>query len=297
MQLTQKQLDTHLKSALSSLYLISGDEDLLVQDARNSIVTAAKKKGFNEKHICHMDGEFSIDTLTGLLQNQDLFFDKKIIDIRNASAKFDKATLSLLEKYLSTTQPDQIIIISTTKLSAAQQKTPWFELIKKKGNHLFIWPISTEALPNWIMERAKNVFSLTLSIDVARLLAHFSEGNLLSAAQSLEKLKLLHPNSEITREQLITVLSDHARFSIFDLSDAIKRKDAKKIARIIARLAQTGEEPPLVLWAICRQLRESDLSGTNKKALQYAARVDEIIKGARTGDVWQALLELSLMVV
>ena len=64
--------------------------------------------------------------------------------------------------------------------------------------------------------------------------------------------------------------------------------------RILTRLEQTGEEPTLVLWAICRKLRENSASDKAKKALQKAARVDEIIKGARIGNVWQALTELCL---
>src|SRR3989338_5523759 len=252
MQLTLKQLDAHLNTQLLPLYLLSGDECLLVQDARDFIIHTAKKKGFLDRHIIHMDAGFQTETLTQALQNQDLFSEKKIIDIRNCAAKFDKAWVTLLEQQFASTTKDQIIIVSTDKLSETQQKTPWVDFIKKNGAFLPIWPIKSIELPHWIMERCKKC-GLTMTRDVATTLADFTQGNLLSTQQAIEKLKMLYPKTEVFREQLMTVLSDHARFNIFDLADSIGR-DRKKTARIIKRLEQTGEEPTLVLWAICRKI-------------------------------------------
>jgi len=293
MQVSLKQLDAHIKQTLLPIYLISGDEPLFIQEARESLLLAAKAKGFSEKEICHIEPGFRTETLIGLLQNQSLFSDKKIIDIRNPNAKFDSALISFFQEYVLHPYDDRIIIISTEKLTPASQKTPWFEAIKKHGGYLPVWPIQSAEFASWIMERAKK-YQLRFPIAVAQYLAHFSEGNLLSAQQAIEKLQLLYPDAEISREQLITVLSDHARFTIFDLSDALARGHTKKIIRIMNRLEQMGEEPTLVLWSICRQLRENSNSSKVKKALQQAAHVDEIIKGAKTGDVWQALLELCL---
>ncbi|OGT41195.1 MAG: DNA polymerase III subunit delta [Gammaproteobacteria bacterium RIFCSPHIGHO2_12_FULL_40_19] len=296
-QLSLKQLDAHLKKQLSPIYLISGDEPLLIQEARENICAAAQLKGFTEKEVCHIDSGFHFDTLIQSIQNQSFFSEKKIIDIRNPSAKFDTAITTFFQSYFLQPTDDRIIIFSSDKLTAPQQKSACVELIKKHGVFLPVWPIPLNELPRWIIERG-NHYHLKLGVEVARLLANFCEGNLLGAAQAIEKLTLLYPHAEITREPLIEVLSDHARFNIFDLSQSIMQGDAKKITRIIARLEQTGEEPALVLWAICRKLRESSGSIKNnqlKRGLQFAAHVDEIMKGGKTGDVWQALLQLSLL--
>ncbi|MDP1574576.1 MAG: DNA polymerase III subunit delta [Coxiellaceae bacterium] len=288
MQITLKQLSTHLDK---SLYLISSDESLLAQDTRDTLVAVFKKKGFSEKQLIHMDTGFQSEQLTLAINNQDLFSEKKLIDIRNANAKFDADSIATLEKYCLNKNSDQVIIITTDKLSAAQQKSAWFQCVNKNGYFIPIWPIAIDALPQWIVDRARDQFSLKLPIDVARNLAFFSEGNLLSAEQALTKLQLLYNGTEITREQLITVLSDHARFNVFDLSNALAQRNTKKVIRILERLEKTGEEPVLVLWSICRELRNHQ----RYTALQYAAKTDEIIKGAQTGDIWLSLKQLSLM--
>lgn len=278
-------------------YWISGDELLLVEEMRSGIIHDAQSHGFHEIHRCYIEPGFQIQTLQSLTQNTDLFSSKKIIDIRNPSAKMDADFIAYLDGFLSNPDDNCLLIITTEKLSAAQQKTKWFELVKKKMIHKAVWPIRSNELPQWITKRAKKM-GLTLPLPVALRLAAFTEGNLLSAQQALEKLALLHENTVIDYQQLNAVLSDHAQFSIFDLSDMLftsTHQHQKKITRIVNRLQQTGEEPTLVLWAICKKLREKiAFFPAAKEKLQKAAAIDEMIKGARAGDVWQAMLELCL---
>ncbi len=290
MQVSLQQLDAQLKKALPPIIFISGDEPLLVQEARELVFSQAALRGFSEKEMIYMDSSFQLSSLLSSTHNISLFSDKKIIDLRNPTEKFDAGMTNFLQSVLSNPSDDRIIVISTGKLTPAQQKTAWCDAIKKNALFVTIWPISLEALPQWIMERAKQSH-LTLSIDLANMIAHFCEGNLLATHQVIEKLNLMHAHSVITREQLIAVLSDHARFSIFDLSNAIAKRDTKKTIRIMSRLQQSGEEPILVLWNLSRVLREKNM----KDGLQKAAAIDQVIKGASIGNVWQALLELSVM--
>lgn len=288
MQLNLKQLPTSLDK---KVYLISGDEPLLLQDARDILVQAFSKKGFCEKQLIHMDTGFESTMLQMALQNQDLFSEKKILDLRNEKAKFDADIITLFQKFYTDNHPDLVMIITTGKLSAAQQKSAWFQLIQQHGHYLTLWPIKSEQLPQWIVERAKTRFSLDFPIDLTKILSFFSEGNLLAVEQALMKLSSRYEKTTIQKQQLLEVLSDHARFNVFDLSNALSQRNAKKTVRVLDRLEKTGEEPVLVLWSICRELRMQK----NLKALQLAAKTDEIIKGATSGDVWLSLKTLCLM--
>lgn len=293
-QITLKQLPTQISNKLLPIYLLSGDAPLFIQEARDRIFFAAKSLGFTEKEVFHMDAGFRAETFIGSIQNQSLFSEKKIIDIRNPNAKFEAIIITLLQSIFSNPSDDYVIVISTDKLTAAQQKSEWCELIKKHGVFIPIWPLQLNEFPQWIDERAKKL-NIHLPSTLINLLASYCEGNLLAAHQTLEKLSTLYADAEITREKLIGVISDDARFNVFDLADAMMRGTAKKVTRMITRLEQTGEEPTLILWAICRKLRENSNHPKVKKALQCAAQVDEIIKGGKTGNVWQALLQLGLI--
>lgn len=299
MQLSHTSLDTHLKKSLNPFYFISGDEPLLTQETRDHIIGAARAHGFTQREIIHIDSTFHIETLIAFIQNYDLFSEKKIIDIRNPAAKCDADCLTVFEAYCEKPPADRLIIMTTEKLTSAQQKSKWFEFFKKNAVVIPVWPIHHDALPAWIIERAKSL-KMTLSAELAHTLSHYCEGNLLAAQQTLEKLQLYANNAVITKEQVLAVLSDHTRFNLFDLGDALKKADAKKIIRIITRLQQTSEEPVLVLWHITRFFRDTIFAHKNaekmKRALQHAARVDAMIKkGVQPDDVWHALLKLSLL--
>src|SRR3990167_1750693 len=234
MQLSANQLDLHLSKTISPIYLISGDELLCVEDARNNIIIAAKKHHFEEKNIFFMDARYEAAQLADALFSQNLFSEKVIIDIRNEAGKWDAETVSAIEKYLLSQRSDRLIIMTTKTLSAAAQKSVWYELIKKQGVTLPIWPIKMNALPQWIAMRAKK-YALNLSAENVRFLAHFCEGNLLAADQALIKIQLMYPNQIITEKELRHILADHAQFGLFDLSDALMQKNIKKSLRILKK--------------------------------------------------------------
>lgn len=289
MQLTSKQLSTQLKKQLPSFILISGDEPLLIEETRDTVLAEAAKKGFCEREIMHIDSAFRIDSLVESTQNQSLFSEKKIIDIRNTSGKFDVTLTTFIKTYLSDAQTDTLLIISSPKLTPAQQKTAWCESIKKDAFFVSVNTITASALPQWIADRTK-ALNLTVTNELINMIAYFCEGNLLAAHQIIEKLNLLYAGENITKEQLISVLTDNARYSIFDLTNTIAQRNTKKATRIVRRLQQSGEEPILVLWSLTRYMREKN----DKPGLQKAAQIDQVIKGASSGDAWQLLLELTI---
>ncbi|WP_176518450.1 DNA polymerase III subunit delta, partial [Pseudomonas faucium] len=81
------------------------------------------------------------------------------------------------------------------------------------------------------------------------------EGNLLAAAQEIEKLKLLAEGSQITVETVQAAVADSARFDVFGLVDAILNGEATHALRMLEGLRGEGVEPPVILWALARELR------------------------------------------
>lgn len=277
---------------IKPIHLISGDVPLLTQETRETLIQNARVQGFSEKITWEVGVDFSLTQLQQHLQCRDLFSLKKIIDIRNDAAKWDKETQSFLENYFDKSNLDRCIIITTNKLTATQQKAAWFLQIKKHGVHTALWPVTGDALIQWIIKRASTL-QLTVPLDIARFLAQYTEGNLLSTHQALIKLQLLFPAQTITQEKLGAVLIDQAQFHVFDLGGAIQKNDTKKIIRIIKKLRDAEEEPAFLLWYVSRYIRESlPLNTKTKKALAMAAKIDRIIKGVESGDVWQGMTSL-----
>jgi len=132
----------------------------------------------------------------------------------------------------------------------------------------------------WIEQRLRSR-GMKPAPGVAALLAERVEGNMLAAAQEVEKLGLLHGPGDLDRDKLAGAISDSARYDLFDLTDAALAGDRSRVSRVLGGLAAEGTPPPLVLWALARELRML-------ASVSYAASQDGIVAALRAQGVWES---------
>jgi DNA polymerase-3 subunit delta len=307
---------------LANFYLLSGDETLLVQQARDQISQQAHAAGYRERKILSIESTNDWLSLRDMTQNLGLFDEKQLIDIRHASAKFDKSVQQLLLEYVSDPNPDSIVILSCSKLTSAQKKAKWFTALEPHIRAHFIWPLQPRELGQWIQTRFKQN-KLDADRPAIKLLIELTEGNLLATDQAIQKLAMLYPNQTICVEQIAQVIHDSAQFNVFDLANYALAGNTARSLHAIDTIEATGGEAVLVLWALSRVVRElyslvyqyqrgSSLSqliakqwasrktllqqaitrlslDTLKQSLHLCHQTDLIIKGVETGNPWQNL--------
>src|SRR5699024_2646928 len=106
----------------------------------------------------------------------------------------------------------------------------------------------------WIKQRAR-LCGLTLTTEAAQLLAVRNEGNLLAAAQEIDRLALLYPDARVDHEAAASAAGDHARFDIFDLPAKALDGDAAGALRTLFRLRSEGVDTVPITWALVNDLR------------------------------------------
>ncbi|PWG73966.1 DNA polymerase III subunit delta, partial [Enterococcus hirae] len=81
-----------------------------------------------------------------------------------------------------------------------------------------------------------------LSADSAaiQLLAERTEGNLLAAAQEIEKLALLFPHSQITTNLMMQAVGVSARYTPIDLVDTALNGEVAKVHTMLRGLLAEG---------------------------------------------------------
>jgi DNA polymerase-3 subunit delta len=109
-------------------------------------------------------------------------------------------------------------------------------------------------LPRWLEQRLSNA-GMGISPDALQLLSERVEGNLLSAVQEIEKLKLLTIDGKITAETVAEAVSDNARYNLFAMADSALKGNAASSLRMLHGLRGEGTEATVVLWALARELR------------------------------------------
>jgi DNA polymerase-3 subunit delta len=319
------QLAAHLRKTLAPLYLVFGEEPLQSQEAADAIRAAARERGYDERECLMVEAGFDWETLRQRAASRSLFAGRRLLDLRLGNAKPGDLGAKALADYAARPADDLVLLITAGKLDWQTQKSRWFAALDGAGVVVQAAPVELGQLPGWIDRRLRSR-GLNPTPDAVTLLGERVEGNLLAAAQEIEKLVLLVDGRELTVEAVLAAVGDSARYSIYDFVDAALLGKPERVTRILDGLRGEGVEPVLVNWALHQEVRrlaalvfarnqgqalEAALAeqkiwdkrkplmrqalqrltlADGRTLLRACARTDRMIKGAETGSPWDALL-------
>ena len=194
MRLKAEQLSAHLASkGLASVYIISGDEPLLVQESADIIRTAAKLHGYNERRLFYADSKFDWNSVLIEASHISLFSEKKFLEIRIISGKPGDKGSKTLQEYLSKINTETLTLIITPKLDSSSTRGKWFTAIENQGISIQIWPVSTPQLPQWLNRRL-NQSGIKANQEAIRVLAESKLPSTLSASTLIASWLALIPD-------------------------------------------------------------------------------------------------------
>jgi len=329
MQLHPDQLDQHVAKPLAALYLLHGDEPLLVLEAADAIRAAARAQGYDEREVLIAGPGFRWEQLAQAGANLSLFGGNLLIDLRIPTGKPGREGGEALQRLCTQDRQGVLTLVTLPQVDWQTKKAAWFTALVSHGVALELNAPPLQQLPDWIaMRLARQKQSATP--EALEFIAAHVEGNLLAAHQEIRKLGLLHPAGMLTLEQVQAAVMDVARFDVDKLRAALLAGDAPRCARLLDGLRAEDTAPPLVLWALAQetrtlaQLRAQLDRGTSfdaacstarvfgarqgayrgalqrcstpllRAALLQAARIDRMIKGLTRGDLWDEFLQLAL---
>ena len=235
MKIHPEKLQGHLKNQLLPVYVISGDEPLLAQECADAIRIAARAQGFTERELFHFEGNpiFDWNPLINEANSLSLFSDKKILEVRIPGSKpGDKGSKALAE-ICANPNPDNLLLIILSKLEKGAQNSKWMKTLEAAGAHIQVWPVDANNMPRWIDQRL-SAANINANQEAVQILADRVEGNLLAAVQEIEKLKLLAPEGAVDGTTMSSVVTDSARYNVFEFVDKILLGDAQSAARLCA---------------------------------------------------------------
>ncbi|RMG28340.1 MAG: DNA polymerase III subunit delta [Gammaproteobacteria bacterium] len=253
MQLRPEQLAEHLARDLRPVYLVHGDEPLQVQEVCDAIRAAARERGFASRQVFDVERGFDWERLTEAGAALSLFSAREILEVRLPSGKPGEAGGRVLRALAERPHPDKLLLVVTGKLEAAARKAKWFTALERAGAAIACRPLEHGRLVAWLRARMRRA-GLEPEPDAVTLLAARVEGNLLAAAQEIEKLALRH-GGRVTVTEVARSVADSARFDPFELADAALSGRPEACVRMLGMLREEGVAPALVLWALGRDIR------------------------------------------
>ena len=280
MKIPVNQLPKHLQTNLHPVYLVTGDETLLVQEALDRIRQAARDAGFGSRDRYVATTGFDWSQLAQASGNLSLFAERRIVDLELPTGKPGRIGGAAIIDFVERLDDSLMLIVSAPKLDKATTQTKWVKALDAAGAVIQVWPVGVRELPGWIDGRMRAA-GLTPARSVVELLADRVEGNLLAADQEIEKLRLLCGEGPVSVEAVDAAVTDSSRYDVFKLVDAAVGGDARRALRIQNGVRAEGTDAVVVVWALTRELRT--LAGV-AHAAQHGMDIGGAMRKAR---VWQ----------
>ena len=288
MELKPDRLDRQLASEpLRPVYLVAGGEPLLVQEAADAIRARAREEGYGEREIHDVDAGFDWNELSRGLATLSLFSSRRLFELRMPSGKPGKEGGEALREYCENPPPDTVLLITAQEWSN-RHAGKWSEAIGRLGHTLPIWPLKPHELGDWLQRRLKSR-GLVATPDAVRRLADRVEGNLLAAAQEVDKLVLLTgagsargpAASAIDVEEMERLVADSSRFDVFRLIDGALAGDAGRAVHMLAALRAEGDQVAGLMPMVAKEVLALS-------ALARAAEGGNIMAAMRQAGIWES---------
>ena len=314
---------------LPKVILLNGNEPLLVEEALDGVRQVLKQQGFDERLRYQLESGFDWGQITGVGQAMSLFAERRIIEFRVPKSLGVAGTKAITE-FCQNPSDDDILVIMMPALDKRQRAAKWVKAIESIGWLADGYDISLQQFPSWLKKRLQTR-ALRVEAGVIELMTEQLEGNVMAAAQEVDKLQVLAKDGAVTLKLVTESLADQARFDVYALTDGCLLGDFNRVLRIKSRLQSESLEPVIVVWALVREIRvlaaiSSGLQqGQNKsmlfkqnriwnkrepsvnaalnrlttqtwyELLEHAAHLDQTVKGQRyleVGTIWYQIEQL-----
>lgn len=317
--------DQKRRPRFDPFWLVTGNDEFLMLETSDKIRAAAHEAGYTERIVLDMAARSDWSQLIEATTSFGMFDDQKIVEVRLAGAPGTKGA-PVLQETLSRVLDGVVVLFSVPTPDWTAARASWWTNLKKHATAVECNTPERRALPQWLSARMKR-HGQSASRETLDAFADLIEGNLFAAHQEVEKLALLYPARELTKEEVETAVLNASHFETAALLSAICKGEPARAARIVDALEAQAEPLPPLLAFLSMQIRSliklrsgydrgttfvkgvfatPELSQGARRlsvkrlsaALDVCADIDRLIKGlpvrGRDSDPWVELKSVAL---
>ncbi|WP_337840851.1 DNA polymerase III subunit delta [Rheinheimera sp.] len=253
LKLYSNQLAAQLDKQLAPVYLVFGEEPLQKQESLDLIRKKARTQGFDERLSFQWDPQFNWSDFLLELNNLSLFAPRRLFELE-LPAKLPAGAADQLKQLTQQLHPDLVLVLHASKNATEFARSSWFKQLAEQGVQVQFYPLDDQQFARWLQQRASSM-KVQLSPDAITLLQHHCAGNLLAAAQELEKLALTDHQGRIDAALLEQFLADQSHYSVFQLVDALLQGQGNEALHRLHRLLLQDTEPVIIAWQLQKEIQ------------------------------------------
>lgn len=250
------------KGNISSVYLLAGTEQYIIEDTIQQIVNYSLLEEEREFNLSKYDmKEHPIEHAIEEAYTFPFFGEKRVVIITDAyffTATKEKSNvehdLKQLEAYLQQPSPETVFII-VCPYEKLDERKKLVKLAKKVGEYVSGDPLNERDLKLWILDRAKEN-NVNIVEEAAERLIELTSANMMMMASEIKKLSLYVGDGETISKTIVEKLVPRSlEQNIFALVDGVMKKEINKAWKIYLDLLKQKEEPIKIIALMARQFR------------------------------------------
>jgi DNA polymerase-3 subunit delta len=235
----------------ASIYLFYGEEDFLIDEGVQAISEHALDPGMKSFNLDVMDGsKVDAKDVVAHASSFPMMGPRRIVIVR----EFEKLVGAESAKEIVTAyvnRPLESTCLVLVSLDPDFRRRPFTDL-KKKATLVECKPLYDQQVPGWVADRIKRL-GKEANADACRLIHAYVGNSLRSLQNEIDKLLIfVGDRKEITSEDVATVVGASKGYTIFELQNAIGRKDTKEAVKILERMLTLGQSPQMIIVMLTR---------------------------------------------
>ena len=247
----------HWNNGLPPVAALLGDEAFFITRIGDLWRKTGKDQGFTERLVLDQTEPDLASRLLSELDALSLFADQTLVELRLSKATLDKSLREALDQWLQNPPDDKRLLISGPKLGKSESSTIWLQTLEKSNAVVEANAVPSYQFAKWLDSELQS-HHIVMDPEAKSAVQMHTEGNLLAAGQVIERLKMIQPDliegPTLSLDQVLDVLTQSARHTVYDLVDLAIKSDVSGLNRITDLLKAEGVDAMTALWAISREL-------------------------------------------
>jgi len=235
----------------AAIYVFTGAEEYFIEECTRRIVSdllTPDTKAFNYDVL--YGSKVEVKDVLALAASYPMMSERRVVVVK----EFEKLVSGeqakeLLSNYISTPLASTCLVLICEE---ADFRIKPFNELKKRGMAYSFPALWDNQIPAWIHARCK-AMGKNIDAEACNVLHAYVGNSLLALHNEFEKIfTFLGDRDHITEEDVTAVVGVSKGFTIFELQNAIGRRELTESLRILQHMLDAGETPVMMIVMLTR---------------------------------------------
>jgi DNA polymerase-3 subunit delta len=241
------------KGEVAPLYFIFGEEEYLVECAVQRLVEKIVSPDFRDFNFTVFYGkEVRSEQILDAAMTLPMFAQRRVILVKRGD-ELSADVLDQLVTYLQNPSPESCLVFQAGKID---QRRKFFQELKKADLLVEFKKLKDDHLAPFIRREAEQR-GKRIESAAAEMLVYYVGNNLRELVAQIEKLvAYCGERPAVTLDDVRAMVSDTKIDSVFELADALGRRNLDKAMRQLQTVLRDSDAPYMLIGALARHFRQ-----------------------------------------